>query len=1038
MDSNVGALQQTEMLREIRDELRTSRLASNIGGGPGGYHGDPMHGRSFVQSQLATDRAISGQWGNFSWAAPHRSQIQSSLMNDILGATGMKLAPTSMTQLEYQQLSSESWRHRVGTYMGSIIAPEHVARTNALAQDLYANSHRFVRYGDPGAGIMGSGLSFSASLTLAQQIQRAGTTDFRGMNAQDYTTIAMGGLKSGQFDFTPAREFIDELGKMAKTVSTLNRTLHTETAETVQALGNLRRMGVVDIADQQRTMTRVGAAAQVAGMSFGDIMSAATPSMQLGLQMGIGVQGTAAASALQMASLRELSRGGLVSGTTMAQGGGIEGLSQRIMQTQMGFATSNFGYYSMLGGGTMAGANSYEALRRGMSETFGKDGLQGFLNAELVKSDVIDKWMAKDPDALNRGFVNSVGTQLKWMGYKSNTADGAEGAAFQMLRRMTGDDASARVLARENFSQEGVQARKAALWKAAEAEGEMDLKAKHDDYNRATSFAGAWDRAGKSFSTLGQDAANWFTNMSSSNTVAQTSRAVLRNKGVGLNIYSSGRELDNSVFLDPDGDSNIKGPVLDNIDRTRIIAKSGAFFTTAGKLAGGAGGASLAGTAGGGLLGIGAGYLGMKAVGILGSMVDASLGLSGDIELEGQKAANFSIMSSDEEKKKVSAADRKEILSLLNQDEAWKNYRRTGKFGAPGDETTGGKLDAAGTDKWLNFAGERVMDMRRRAGGGLWTHQAALSVISETAGVQMAEGLSDASSAGQVLSDEKVSEYTKSIKDTLYHGISASDMTNIDLSSTETLKAQDKMIKAMQSGDTQAIEDASKELGVAIGTHNVDQFKKNASRALDADKIDASEAADVQLDSKPNSLSHLGGQTTALINNRNIALRKKVFQASSNVAATLLEQGEMTAVDKGVVDSLRKGSMSIGDLMNQELKEGSTLDKLIKADSTGAYGRAKSIHDMDEKEFDKVLAGGAQEFTKRFGGGVDAQRLFESAKNDGRYATTAQKKKLLENKLLMGGDVMDTKAAQDKMKKETMFESALTVLKALEERLKPK
>jgi hypothetical protein len=1023
MDNSAVTLQQTDMLREIRDELRTARTMSSAGGGygGGGGGGGGVPGRTFVQSQVMADRVISGNWGNLSWADPYRNQLKSSLTGDIMGAMGVTMAPSSMTQAEYRQLSSESWRHRVGNAMGSIVAPEHTARTNALAQDLYANSHRFIRFGDPGASIMGAGMSFNSSVHMAQQIQRSALNDL-SMSQQDYTAVAMTGMKSGQLDHTRSmQEAIAEIRKLGKAASEVSRTLHISAEQAAQAMGQLRQVGILDVADQKRTLNKMNAAAQVAGMSFGDMMNIANPVMQLGAQIGVGAQGAALATGQTVARLRDLSRGGLISGAVMAQGGGVEGMSQRIMGAEMNYAASNAGYYSMLGGGTAQGADFYGSLRRGMAETYGRKGMQGYFDAEFHKTDVLNETMKNDPDAMNRGMVNNVSAQLRLMGYKSNTAEGAGGAAYMMLKRMTGDEAVARTLATENFTEKGVNARSAALWKTAEAEEVSKAKIKDDAWERENSYGGKWEKTKRSFSGFTQGVANDLSNTFTKDGIADTAR----NRELGL-VGDTPGSIDNEAFLSPGsrtgGAASAAKEARAGRGGIRLKGDASFAFSAAGMVLGGTVG-GLVGAAAGSAVLPGVGTYAGGAVGSaagagagewLGSHVDAILGISNDKEISGLRAMDYRTAA--EGKTNVSADAEADINKYLRKDEAWKDFMKTGTFKAERSAAIkAGKLDAQGTAKFLQFAGERLGEMRRQGWEG--SREEGMAVIAKQMGVEMAEGVEHGTSSDKKLKSDEVAKKTEMLSNRLYGGI---DKDSVDISSNKTLNGQVELMNALESGDINKIADASVKFGDAIGTKNVNQFKKNYSALSKEEK-----------EKMRTSAKELAGDS----NQRN---RDKMFKVAGSVASTILEGSDKKS--KKLTDdmkALRAGDLSIEDLMNRK-SDDETLKTLFAGDTSKTFKRAKDIHDMDAAEFEKSYLNGpdgAKAFRKKFGK-ANAD-LLESVAHDDRMSA-AEKKKVLEGKMLTGQGLAGEKASQDKNKKEVIFESALAVLKALEERLKPR
>ena len=425
------------LLTEIRDELRATRGMSASAGSGGMSGGAARPGHTFVAAQAAADRTLLGQWSSFGWSAAYQPNYHSTLFGDLSAMIGFNRAPQTLTQEEFRGLAGQNIAARASNFAMGMIAPGYVASTNALADDIFRNSSRFIRSGNPNAGVMGTGFDYGVARQISRSIQHEALGDLR-MSGTDYSTITSLGMQSGQFDRVgDANEFKSRVKELASATADMTRAIHMTVSEVGTAMGNLRQMGVMSIASQKSIMMQVGGSAAVAGMSSPEMMQFAGSIGQQGMAMGLGAATTMPAAAQTLAAIRSMSQAGIISQSTLAMGGGAAAITGQIMGAEMRFATSNAGYLSQLGGGGRAGANTLSSMLGGLGAV---STFEGAMTFGLDKFRVQQSMSSAESSRL---MENQFNTQLNMMGITDTTSHMAQGMVFSMAKQAGMDDAAA-------------------------------------------------------------------------------------------------------------------------------------------------------------------------------------------------------------------------------------------------------------------------------------------------------------------------------------------------------------------------------------------------------------------------------------------------------------------------------------------------------------------------------------------------------------------------------------------------------------------
>jgi hypothetical protein len=453
-------LQQQELLREIRDELRSTRMSAGSGGSPGSGAGSlpARPSSSYISARATMDRMLAGEWGSLGWSGAYAPVFKSGLTQDILSSMGLIRAPNTLTQLEFQMMSHDMLGARMAGMATNLIAPGFAGRSRTMAETLYANAGRFARFGDAGTGPLGAGIGYSAAFDVARSLQMGAATDLR-MSGRDYNTVMSTGMNTGQFDFsTSVSDLKDRFNELKNAVADLSRTTRMSTEEVAKSMGALRQYGVYDVADQKRMVSQMGATAAVAGLSMGEVSGAVQTAMQRGLQLGIGPQAGFQLAQTNIAAMRTMTRGGIVSDAVRAMGGGVGAIAENITSAQQNFLGSDVGYLAIQGGG----GDFLGAMGRGL----GQNGtLGGFLGARARRMDRMSQVTGDEAGALMDSFVD---TQMRLSGINSYDTDEGQGALMTFAGQLGMSDPAALSYARGR-SRRGVRARLATELNTASA-----------------------------------------------------------------------------------------------------------------------------------------------------------------------------------------------------------------------------------------------------------------------------------------------------------------------------------------------------------------------------------------------------------------------------------------------------------------------------------------------------------------------------------------------------------------------------------------
>lgn len=340
--------------------------------------------------------------------------------------------------------------------------------------------------GGPSLHAMGQGLSRDASIEMAGEVRGlAGESGFQKQtgnmfNRFDLMKMMNQGGKAGLFDMAQSIPQIKQ--QLRETASTVKQfmelTNNPDVASVIQDMGRLRQFGMnqqdmVVAAQGMRAYSRA-AGTTIGGLQQMGGLPGAMTFQQAGLTAGTGFQyGNFAA-----ASARQLAASGDMSSRQLALLGGVQGITQREIQSQAAFssmplfAASN-AQYGPQGWGVNQGVTGQaqqgafgmvQGSLQAMNQATRQGGIGALAAFPLMQRQIADEAMANMTPEQAQAQRFMVGMQTgQQLGLKG------EGAAAVGFRRMYGDEVGEQMLMQAKSpgfwrgQQQGVQRRQREL-----------------------------------------------------------------------------------------------------------------------------------------------------------------------------------------------------------------------------------------------------------------------------------------------------------------------------------------------------------------------------------------------------------------------------------------------------------------------------------------------------------------------------------------------------------------------------------------------
>lgn len=940
-----------ELLKEIRNELRESRQVAGGGAGPTGRPSP-----NFIATQQTVDRMVAGQWATLGWASAYQTSMKTSLANDLMGAMGLRAAPQTLWQREYEQLSSHMMGDRITSFAADLIMPGFGRRSRDMGAQIYQMSSRFNRAGD------NLDTNVHASMNLGRELQIGAARDLR-LSGADYGTILQNSANAGQFDFAGGLGDVKgQFNELKSAVADLTKTMRLSAGEVSQTLGAFRQFGIVDVADQKRMAERLAGTARVAGVSTPEMSEISRAARDFGAQFGLGAEGSMALGQNLAIAARGASRSGLISANIMSAAGGVQGMVQAQQAAIQQFAGSAAGYYTALGAGAGSTGGALEDMLAGIGATGGTMG--GIVAAESRRMDFMGSMSGGQRQRL---YNRNISQQMQMLGVDPNSAEATD-YAFTMVRGQMGD-AAGLAYARQNFSAEG---RKQRWNDAYRTELSVENQKAQRDYQlkmeNETMLGGFRQATGE----VGAGLAGW--GMAAGRQVSSWGRWA--GTGMGFNVSTFGQAAEN---LGLNGD-----------DALSAESAAGAFMSAARqgaagnsreqavKLTGSATSMS-SGLAGAGI--IGGGIIGMKAGAALGSFIMPGLGttigagigaIAGGIggyatagavgarfgsalELTGDEATNYlsalrgaSGGISQRVANIASGKSESTVLSALSGNQSFqkllKNFTSGGKL-SDADSREVAKL-AADAGKQAGVSAEDVMGVARSMGVDV---QMQDSYNSAAAGAKRYE------KTMEDVMDEVESSKLSIASSEVAAGVQAYAKATTDV---DRNKARNQLTTAGISGR-----------GMKTLTDNIDELDGGARNQLAADASDyVTRRGDMAIRKRMGAFNSLA---------RNLATE----------AGAMNQAGGREAFER--IQELQEDPQALMEIMlgGGDPKDAGLRDFLIRQDETGTMQKLKDLGGMD----DLMQAGNDEQFMKITGLSEDKLRELRTTVDSDRSLSPTQK-----------------------------------------------
>ncbi|MFA6132485.1 MAG: hypothetical protein WC869_00560 [Phycisphaerae bacterium] len=946
-DQNPFALNQSEqLLRDIRDELKTSRQTS---GASSTSSGRPSP--AFISAQQTVDRMVAGEWATLGWANAYQTSIKSSLANDLMGAMNLRAAPQSLWQREYETMTRSMLTDRIASFPADLIMPGFGRRSRDMGAQIYQLSSRFNRSGD------NLDTNFHAAMNLGRDLQIGAATDMR-LSGGDYSAIMQQSASAGQFDFAGGiGDVKTQFTELRNAVADLTKTMRLGAGEVAQTMGAFRQFGITDVADQKRMAERLAVSARVAGISTPEMAGIVRTGIENGMQLGLGAQGSAALAENLAMGARTASRSGLISSHVMAAAGGVQGMVQAQENAINQFAGSTAGFYTLLGGAAGSTGNALNDILSGIGTTGGTLG--GIVAAESRRMDLMGGLSGGQRSRL---FNRNIQQQMGMLGIDPNSAEATD-YAFSLVRGQMGD-AAGLAYARQNFSAEGRRQRWADSFRTEMgvinqgAQRDYQLKMENETMfgqvrqmtgQLGAGVAGFGQGAGRVANWVGRQVGGWFSD--SATTFGNAVDALNLNGDDALSAEAAAGASMEAFRSSQSGNSREQ-----KIRLTGSVTTSQALLGNALSIGGGLGGAYFGakigagigtfggpiGTIVGGLLGAGVGYM---ASGLIAGHAKPN-------EMVGDEASNYlrafqgSTGGISQRASNIANGNEAQVLNALSGNQAFKQLI---------EKSSRGKLSDSESREMARLAGE--------AGKATGVSTDDVMGVARSLGVdmQMQDSYNSASSGAK--------RYEKTMMDVM-DGVESSKLS---IASSEVASGVQSYAKAVN--DTERNKARAQLTSAGITGRGMDNLLK------EVDSLDTN--ARNQLASDASDYVSRRGSTAV---NKRLSAFNRVAENLASEAGAMNQAGGMEAYNR--IKELEKDPQAIMDVVmgRGDPKDAALRDLLIRQDDTGTMGKLKELGSIED-----LMATSSDDKLRTMGLSPETLKTLRDKIGENTTATPAQK-----------------------------------------------
>jgi hypothetical protein len=246
---------------------------------------------------------------------------------------------------------------------------DHLSREMEVRNYLENSSFRYIGAGskmaDPRTG---TGMNIQSRREIAEFLTKMDIDD-KYLRHDDMSRLLTSATESGLMHNTQdIEEFKKRFKEITENVKTVARVLHTSIEEGMKVMKDLRGIGVTDPNEAGQLIMQSDVKGKVAGRTASEMLEIGMQGAELlrgtGVSMDIGFK----SAQMNLAAIRSARDAGVLSQEAVAQAGGEEALSQRMVAGTFGFVQSMQGRGALLaayGRGGTVDATSLDKLARG-------------------------------------------------------------------------------------------------------------------------------------------------------------------------------------------------------------------------------------------------------------------------------------------------------------------------------------------------------------------------------------------------------------------------------------------------------------------------------------------------------------------------------------------------------------------------------------------------------------------------------------------------------------------------------------------------
>ena len=290
----------------------------------------------------------------------------------------------------------------VAAFMAVDMAVDKIMQDVEDRQDvmnfLEASSFRYMQGSGPDIDEkFGSGFSRNAQKRIAESIKEIDLQDPR-YDMQDLKGILEKGTELGMFSGTrDAQDFSNKFKDLTTNLKQVTKILHQSLNDGMETLKSLREIGITNPNAVSATLQQADILGTATGRTAAEVLSMGRQGAEMVRGTGISLATGSSMMQQTIAMVGSAANTGALSAEMVAQGGGVEAISQKVMAGHLRNLNTNFGrgaMLSVLGQGGTVDMNRLHSLASG-EMTLGQMYRQGAQNI-ASPGDYVDAVINRD------------------------------------------------------------------------------------------------------------------------------------------------------------------------------------------------------------------------------------------------------------------------------------------------------------------------------------------------------------------------------------------------------------------------------------------------------------------------------------------------------------------------------------------------------------------------------------------------------------------------------------------------------------------